>query len=112
MKKKIVILNIGRWGMVTQDEYDMVAKYLLKDLQKEGLDVVVLDEIPESPEGYSSLIFITRGMLQKAREMKRMFPEKTVILLTGWVEPGDEAEGVAPIWKDGRHVEKIVPLVQ
>ena len=110
--KKVAILNVGRWGMVTRDEYDEISRYLLKDLQQEGLDVVVLTEVPEPLEEYSSLIFMTRGMLQEAREMKKMFPEKTVILLTGWVEPGDEAEGVVPIWKDGHHVEKIVPLVQ
>lgn len=111
--KKVAILNIGQWGIVSRSEYDDQADFLEKKLKNNGVDAEIIKEIPAIRSNYSSFIFLTRGMLETARDFRREFPEKTTILFTGLILDGDEREGVIPIWKgDWNAVEEIIELVR
>jgi hypothetical protein len=107
-----VILDVGEWGEVTRLEYAEQAKVVKDLLARKGLVVEIINEVPQSVEGFTFVIFLTRGMLKEAVEMKKANPEKVIILLTGLVVPGDENGGIIPVWKGDVDVfDKILKIV-
>ncbi len=102
--RKVVIINAGERMSLSAEKgsYDSMVGSLkniidrIKQTSDEKIEVEVLDSIDSGELGHTELdtdvlilIFVTAGMLRKAREIKARFPRIRVIVLTGLI-PDDE----------------------
>ncbi|NTV21969.1 MAG: hypothetical protein HGB03_00135 [Candidatus Yonathbacteria bacterium] len=120
VQRNILICNFGDWGfMDRRDPSDAQCYNQQAEIIKEHLDnefsVTVITERPQSAddyEQYSGVIFLTRGELETAIEVKHMCQNTSVIVLTGAPSPSER--GVTIIDKDFRcnFLEKIVETFQ
>ena len=103
-QRKVVICNFGEWGFMDRSNpshascYDSQAEMIVEHLNKKGIPVTVLLNKPETFKGYDGAIFITKGEIDTAREVKKCYPEMVVIVLTA--DPFVEYSGVVVLDKD------------
>ena len=97
--KKVAILDVGEFGYVGRSTYAKQAQKLKSILKEKGVDSEILEVLPKSFEEYTDLIFLTREMLEEARKIKKINPEKAILLCTGLVRKGDSDGGIIIIRK-------------
>ena len=114
MTKKVVIVREGSWGSITREEYDdwlstfsgAVKNMEHKDYHTEKVekiaDVVIVDTLEQAIKLLSErrvdiLFFISRGIIQRAKEVKQKYPDVPMYLLTGLL-PEDELIFLKKTW--------------
>ncbi len=120
MEKKIVICNWGSWGYMDRsnpvDEacYNEQTEIIQKYLEGKGFSVTVVKQKlqPGDFEPYMGVIFLTRGEIGFAQEVKAMFPHINVLLLSA-MPPAQGSGGVKILDKDidWKFLPKIVALL-
>ena len=108
---KVIIVNEGEWGMLSskRGDYNSWVKIIQRRVS-ESAEVVTVgsldDAIPIIEEiEVAGIIFISRSMIEEARQIKRSNPTIRVILLTGLLD-WNEDSGVIVI--DKSDTETIV----
>ena len=106
--ESIAIFTSG-WDSIAEIAQAKLAKQIKEMLAKNGMEAIILKRPPRQNEEFSTIIFFSRLMLQRAREIKRENPEKRVILLTHPVFEADRTEGIILV-EDGE-LEMLVNLL-
>jgi len=101
MQIKVAIVNEGEWGSVKREEgtYDTFAsdleKYLTEATWSDGDKRAKVKVVKNSEEALSwlqnagAMIFVTRGMLWKAKEIAQKHRHIRVVLFTGLIPEGE-----------------------
>ena len=102
MTRRVVIVDDGQWGSVKREkgEYDAVVEYLSRTLKavvnQEGERQAEVEVVKTTEGGLlwlggtgGIMIFVTRGMLEKARRVAKEYRHIRVILFTGDIPEGE-----------------------
>ena len=96
MEGKVIIVEQGSLGNVQGDEYEAIINLLKRRIMKdEGVGVTFVPTLADAQdilkqEEMSSIVFISRGMLSEARQIKDDYPKLRVVIFTGLLpEPGE-----------------------
>ncbi len=106
--KKVIFVNTGGWGdlSASKGDYDSIIALFSRELEKmtqpasvgsgrekvaTAITVKSTDEAIQmmQKQDIDSLIFLSRGMISKAREVKKSHPRIRVVVFTGLI-PDDE----------------------
>jgi hypothetical protein len=101
-KKRVVIVKQGHWGDMQEGEYEALISLLERVVENKGVEVKLAPTFADAQdllkkEEVSSLVFISRGMLPEARQIKDSYPKLRVVVFTGLVP----APGEYPFSLDG-----------
>ena len=103
-RKKGVIVSQGEWGIARKSTYENLVSMLVLDLEgitekvgareEKAVNITVVDSTDEAlrmieKETIDFLIFISRSMIPRAREVKKLHPDIGIVVLTGLI-PDDE----------------------
>ena len=103
-KKEVVIVSQGEWGIARKSTYENLVSMLVLDLEgitekvgereEKAVNITVVDSIDEAlrimgNKTIDFLIFISRSMIPRAREVKKLHPDIGIVVLTGLI-PDDE----------------------
>lgn len=126
-KQRVVIVNEGSWGLAEKNRknyddgvklyFDILSQAERKDpgtkkMEKIGNVQVVKSttealRILKTGIGVGCLIFNSRSMIPEARQIKKLYPETKVIVLTGLI-PDDEIVILNKLWVTGNTLETVV----
>lgn len=106
--KKVIFVNEGGWGdfSASNGDYDKIIASFSKKLEKMTQPAAVVSEREKvatavtvkstdeaiqmmEQEDIDSLVFFSRSMISKAREVKKSYPRTRVVVFTGLI-PDDE----------------------
>lgn len=115
MTKKVIIVNEGGFGDLSAEkgDYNKMIELITAALEEEQkslsgagkekpVEVTVVKTSNEAEEKMAGndvdiVVFVTRGMLAKARGIKATYPRVKVVVLTGLL-PEDEVVLINKIW--------------
>ena len=95
MEKKVIIVKQGYWGDMREGEYEAMISLLERRSVDEGVEVKLAPTFADAQdllkqEEASSLVFISRGMLHEARQIKDNYPKLRVVVFTGLLPEPEE----------------------
>lgn len=110
--KRVAIVNVGSFGNMTRNDYDVQAAQYGEYLRNQGVPVEITTVLPtsETAARWDVFVFLTRGAIADAKALKALYSEKVVVLLTGLPKAGDADGGIIPISK-GDHRLIAGPLM-
>ncbi|HEY4694898.1 MAG TPA: hypothetical protein VIH52_02965 [Candidatus Nanoarchaeia archaeon] len=101
---KVLIVKEGEWGLLSSErgDYDAWAGLVQRKVS-ESAEAVTVNSFDDAQTligwgGIDKVIFLTRGMIDKARQVKQAYPDIRVVVFTGLYN-WEETSGVVVIDK-------------
>ncbi|MFH1694720.1 MAG: hypothetical protein ABH880_03130 [Patescibacteria group bacterium] len=98
--KRVLIVNVGEWGIVKRESYDSQAEMFERRLTRAGATVNVVTSMEDARKRFPMsdvAVFLTRGMTETAKEIAGEFRSLRVVVLTGLI-PRDEVVFISKGW--------------
>lgn len=87
MEKKVIIVREGHWGLTREGDYGTIIEMIKRFIEAQGAEVKMAETFDLAlrqieREKVDVVVFITRGMIRRARKLKDQYPKLRVVIFS------------------------------